>query len=88
MVGQRCRTELWGFPRRRGYSIKGSSEEDDVLLLERVLGGSDVFVHHNQVAMDNAYFWSHVSPRINDGSHRDQDKTFTLHTEHKKVLVA
>jgi hypothetical protein len=71
-----------------GYSIKGSSKDNDVLILEWVLGGSNVFVHHNPVAMDNAYFWGYVSPRIHVGLHRDQDKTFISHTEHEKVLVA
>jgi hypothetical protein len=47
-----------------------------------------VFVHHNPVAMDNAYFGGYVSPRIHVGLHRDQDKTFIPHTEHEKILVA
>ena len=67
--------------------ISGASVAHDVLLIESVLSKARIFESHDDVKMDNDFFWKFAKKPKNVGSKVDQMKETVGLTSHEKSYM-
>jgi hypothetical protein len=87
IVADKAAKELWGLTRPRA-SIRGSSLEDDIIMIETILCRFDIFNNHEAVAMHTNYFWENIDRMKIGGTQADRYRTNSPFSEHEEVLLS